>query len=104
MNGVKELRNKETDRIKETLNNLKKLGFVVKSTHNKMIIQGIKRNFIQGGIEVDSKLDHRIAMSFLCLGLLSKESIVVKNVETINSSFPNFYDSMKNIGAEFDYL
>ena len=70
----------------------------------EMIIQGIKRNFIQGGIEVDSKLDHRIAISFLCLGLLSKESIVVKNVETINSSFPNFYDSMKNIGAEFDYL
>ena len=104
MNGIKELRNKETDRIKETVNNLKKLGFEVKSTENKMIIHGMKRRFIKGDIEVDSKLDHRIAMSFLCLGLLSKEPIIVKNVETINSSFPNFYKSMKNIGAEFDYL
>ena len=69
-----------------------------------MSIQGIESNSIDGGIEIDSKLDHRIAMSFLCLGLLSKKPITVKNAETINSSFPKFCSSMRNIGAKINYL
>ena len=50
-------------------------------------------------IVIDSKFDHRIAMSFLCLGLLMENGIKVKNAETINSSFPSFYDIMKSLGA-----
>ena len=38
-------------------------------------------------------------MSFLCLGLLMKNGVRVNNAETISSSFPNFYDIMKSIGA-----
>ena len=45
--------------------------------------------------------DHRIAMSFLCLGLLMENGIKVINTETINTSFPNFYAIMKSIGANF---
>ncbi len=104
MNGIKDLRNKETDRIREMEENLKKLGIEILSYENKMIIQGIKNKYVIGGIEIDSKLDHRIAMSFLCLGLVTKNPITVRNTETINSSFPNFFNSMKKIGAKFDYL
>lgn len=100
MNGIKDLRNKETDRIREVEENLNKLGIKTKSSYDNLIIEGLGKNFVEGGIEVDSKLDHRIAMSFLCLGLLSKKPIIVKQSETINSSFPNFYDSMKKIGAK----
>ena len=49
---------------------------------------------------IDSKFDHRIAMSFLCLGLLMENGVKVKNAETISTSFPNFYGIMKSIGAK----
>ena len=104
MNGIKDLRNKETDRIKEVVENLNRLKIKTESSDDKMSIQGIESNSIDGGIEIDSKLDHRIAMSFLCLGLLSKKPITVKNAETINSSFPKFCSSMRNIGAKINYL
>ena len=52
-------------------------------------------------IVIDSKFDHRIAMSFLCLGLLMENGVKVKNAETINSSFPNFYEIMKSLGSNF---
>ena len=104
MNGIKDLRNKETDRIKEVVENLNRLKIKTESSDDKMSIQGIESNSIEGGIEIDSKLDHRIAMSFLCLGLLSKKPITVKNAETINSSFPKFCSSMRNIGAKINYL
>ena len=104
MNGIKDLRNKETDRIKEVVENLNRLKIKTESSDDKMSIQGIESNSIDGGIEIDSKLDHRIAMSFLCLGLLSKKPITVKNAETINSSFPKFCSSMRSIGAKINYL
>ena len=104
MNGIKDLRNKETDRIKEVVDNLNRLNIKTESSEDKMSIQGIESNYIEGGIEVDSKLDHRIAMSFLCLGLLSKKPITVKNAQTINSSFPDFCSSMKKIGAKINYV
>ena len=104
MNGIKDLRNKETDRIKEVEENLNKLGIKTKSSYDNLSIEGLNKNFIEGGIEVDSKLDHRIAMSFLCMGLLTKKPIIVKRAETINSSFPNFCNSMKKIGAQLNNI
>ena len=56
---------------------------------------------VVGGCSIDSELDHRIAMSFLILGLISKEPIKVLRTSTIDTSFPNFYKIMKEIGANF---
>ena len=99
MTGIKDLRNKESDRIKEMVQNLKKCGFSVKSTSNSISIIGNKKVNPGKEIVIDSKYDHRIAMSFLCLGLLMENGIKVKNAETINSSFPSFYNIMKSLGA-----
>ena len=99
MTGIKDLRNKESDRIKEMVENLKKFGFSVKSSTNSISIQGDKHINPKKEIVIDSKFDHRIAMSFLCLGLLMENGVKVKNAETINSSFPNFYEIMNAIGA-----
>ncbi len=101
MTGVKDLRNKESDRIKEIVENLKKFGFSVKSTIDSISIVGNKKINPKKEIIIDSKFDHRIAMSFLCLGLFMENGVKVKNAETINTSFPNFYDIMKSIGAKF---
>ena len=72
---------------KEVLNRLEKKGI-----GNKKINPGRE-------IIIDSKFDHRIAMSFLCLGLLMVNGVKVKNAETINSSFPSFFNIMKSLGA-----
>ena len=61
-------------------------------------------NSIDGGVEIHSKLDHRIAMSFLSLGLTSKKPIIVNDTETINSSFPNFLGVMNELGARLKYV
>ena len=101
MQGIKDLKNKESDRIKEMVVNLKKFGFSVKSTTNSISIIGNKKINPRKEIIIDSKFDHRIAMSFLCLGLLMENGIRVKNAETINTSFPSFFSIMKSIGANF---
>ena len=73
----------------------------VEHEKDKMVIKGKgKSNYIKGGVEIHSKLDHRIAMSFLSLGLTTKEPIVVRDTETINSSFPGFLNTMNKIGAK----
>ena len=101
MRGIKDLRNKESDRIKEMVENLNKFGFSVKSTTDSISIIGNTEVNPKKEIAIDSKFDHRIAMSFLCLGLLMEKGIQVNNAETINTSFPGFYNIMKSIGANF---
>ncbi len=99
MKGIKDLRNKESDRIKEMVENLDKFGFSVNSTTDTISIIGDTEVNPKKQITIDSKFDHRIAMSFLCLGLLMEKGIKVKNAETISTSFPGFYNIMKSIGA-----
>tara|TARA_B100001093_G_scaffold518147_1_gene602005 strand:+ start:440 stop:1765 length:1326 start_codon:yes stop_codon:yes gene_type:complete len=105
MEGVEELRYKETDRIKTICKGLNKVGIGTHETKNSMIIKGKGPNAtIIGDVEINSNLDHRIAMSFLCLGLITEKPIVVKDTDTINSSFPFFIDAMKKIGAKLNFL
>ena len=96
MNGVAELRVKETDRIKVMADGLMAAGADVRYDDDTMTVTG---SHIAGGMTVDSQHDHRIAMSFLTLGLISEAPVSVDGCETINTSFPNFAAIMKNAGA-----
>ena len=105
MEGIEELRYKETDRIKAVCEGLQKVGVKTIETHNSMVVKGIgPLGQINQNIEINSNLDHRIAMSFLCLGLISEKPIKVNDTDTIKSSFPFFLDKMKKIGAKFEQL
>jgi 3-phosphoshikimate 1-carboxyvinyltransferase len=102
MEGVEELRYKETDRIKAICEGLKKLGIETIDTRDSLVIKGKgSKTRVNGNVEIHSNLDHRIAMCFLCAGLISDNPIKVKGTDTINSSFPFFLDKMKEIGAKF---
>tara|TARA_B100001121_G_scaffold66682_1_gene58660 strand:- start:662 stop:1978 length:1317 start_codon:yes stop_codon:yes gene_type:complete len=98
MNGISELRVKESDRIKIISNGLIKAGVKTIEKAESLTIYGSKA---VGGCSIDSELDHRIAMSFLILGLISKEPIKVLRPSTIETSFPNFYKIMIELGANF---
>jgi 3-phosphoshikimate 1-carboxyvinyltransferase len=105
MEGVEELRYKETDRIKTVCEGLQKIGVVTHETSDSMVIEGKGPNAkIIGNVEIDSNLDHRIAMSFLCLGLITEKAIIVRNTDTINSSFPFFMQKMNKIGSNLNFF
>ena len=98
MNGISELRVKESDRIKIVSNGLNKVGIeTIEKTDSLEICGGP----IRGGCTIDSELDHRIAMSFLILGLVSNKPIRVLRSSTIKTSFPNFFEMMLNLGSRF---
>jgi 3-phosphoshikimate 1-carboxyvinyltransferase len=97
MEGIEELRYKETDRIKAMDDGLSSIGIKTKSTKDSLTIHGKgQKSLINGGIEIDSRLDHRIAMSFLIAGLVSDKPITVLNTSNINTSFPNFENILRN--------
>lgn len=96
MLGVEELRVKETDRIAVVAEGIIAAGGNVSYDDDSMTVTGGE---IAGGMTIDSQHDHRIAMSFLTLGMISAAPITVTGCGTINTSFPGFADSMNACGA-----
>ena len=91
--GVKHARVKETDRIDTTCRELEKLGCKLVEHEDGMSITG----GVTSGV-VDSHGDHRLAMAFSLIGL--KHDIKITNGEVFDVSFPNFIESMKELGFE----
>ena len=89
-----ELKVKETNRIDTIVNNLKAMGADVIATDDGMIINGGKA--LHGAI-IDSKLDHRIAMSFAVAGLNADGETEILGSECVDISFPGFYDLLNII-------
>jgi 3-phosphoshikimate 1-carboxyvinyltransferase len=88
-----ELRYKECDRIKAMVENLTRLGIKCKELPDGIIIEGGK---LKGG-KIDTYCDHRIAMSFAIASLISKNSIVVNDTSSIKTSYPMFFEHLKNL-------
>ena len=97
--GVNELRFKESDRFSGILNLLEKSGVRADSKKDDIIIYG-KSELKKGDIDIETNLDHRMAMSALVMGLVSKKEVKIDNDETIKTSFPSFYKVMLKIGAK----
>ena len=93
--GLNELRIKESDRIKSMAINLEKLGIEVNEHENGIDITG---GFMKGG-EIECFDDHRVAMSFAAAGNSSKDKILIKDADSIITSFPEFVQKMKQINS-----
>ena len=105
MEDIEELRFKETDRIHAMSEGLRLVGIDRKEKKDSMVIKGKGPDYrIKGNITIKSRLDHRIAMSFLCLGLITENPITVLDTDTINSSFPSFFEIMNGIGAKLESI
>ncbi len=99
MRGIRELRVKESDRIDAMARGLEACGVKVEEGQDYVIVHGRGPGGVAGGVTAASRLDHRIAMSFLCLGLAAKAPIAVDDAATIATSFPNFVELMRGLGA-----
>lgn len=101
MPGIHELRVKESDRIDAMARGLEACGVQVEETRDSLTVHGRGPRGVAGGATVASRLDHRIAMSFLCLGLATARPVTVDDASPIATSFPGFEPLMRDLGAPF---
>ncbi|MCC6920343.1 MAG: 3-phosphoshikimate 1-carboxyvinyltransferase [Alphaproteobacteria bacterium] len=99
MRGLKELRVKESDRIAAMARGLAACGVKVTELEDGLIVEGRGPGGVPGGATIATEMDHRIAMSFLCLGLGAQREITVDDSAFIATSFPGFSDLMTGLGA-----
>lgn len=98
MCDLEELRVKESDRLAAVAAGLKANGVIHRIEGDDLIVTG---GVVPGGGMVETHLDHRIAMSFLVLGLGAENPVAVDDANPIATSFPNFEKLMGDMGATF---
>lgn len=89
-----ELKVKESDRIAVMTENLERMGCDVQATDDGMIIHG--GTPLHGAV-IDSKKDHRIAMSFAVAGLVCDGELEIQDSDCVKISYPGFYDDLYSL-------
>jgi len=100
MQGVRELRVKESDRIDAMAKGLRAAGVTVDEGPDWWKVTGMGHGNVPGGATVASQLDHRIAMAFMVMGLATQKPMSVDDGSPIATSFPIFEDLMGGLGAQ----
>lgn len=99
MEGLAELRVKESDRLEAMVRGLKACGVSASSRGDTLTVTGVRR--MTGGARIQTDMDHRIAMAFLTLGLGSEAAVTVDDTTMIGTSFPRFREIMEGLGARY---
>ena len=99
MNGLAELKVKESDRLAATADGLAANGVRAEAVGDTLTVHGT--GAVAGGGTVATHLDHRIAMAFLVMGLASEQPVKVDDTAMIATSFPEFRTLMERLGARF---
>lgn len=99
MRGVKELRVKESDRIDAMAKGLRAAGVTVDEGDDWWVVTGLGHGQVPGGNTAESRLDHRIAMAFMVMGMATQQPVSVDDGSPITTSFPIFGPLMASLGA-----
>ncbi len=91
------LRIKECDRLAAVTSELNKLGAKIIEKEDGLVVTGVEK--LQGGVEVWSHKDHRIAMTLAIASTICEEPIVINDYECIAKSYPNFFEDFKALGG-----
>ncbi|VEB37825.1 3-phosphoshikimate 1-carboxyvinyltransferase [Legionella cherrii] len=100
LHGASELRFKESDRIATMVDGLKKLGIHAEAFDDGVMIEG---GMMHGGI-VESRGDHRIAMSFAIAGAVASEPVTIKNCANVATSFPLFIETARELQLQVEEI
>ena len=92
------LRIKECDRLAAVTSELNKLGAKIIEKEDGLVVTGVEK--LQGGVDVWSHKDHRIAMTLAIASTRCEEPIVIKDYECIAKSYPNFFEDFKTLGGD----
>ena len=98
LEGLAELRVKESDRLDAIVRGLTAAGIEVEDSDDALTVKG-GGGPPPGGARIEARLDHRIAMAFLVLGMAAEAPVEIDNATTIDTSFPGFADLMNGLGA-----
>ena len=94
------LRIKECDRLKAVATELNKLGANIEEKEEGLVIHGVQE--LEGGVEVWSWKDHRIAMTLAIASTRCKNPIIIKDYDCIAKSYPKFFEDYKMLGGAVD--
>ena len=93
--GIKELKVKETDRVKSLLENFSRMGLEAKEEENSLLIAGSSDEIKPA--ELESFGDHRIAMSMAIAALVSGEGCDIRDTACVDTSYPDFLEDLENV-------
>ena len=99
MRGLAELRVKESDRLSAIADGLSRCGVKVEAGPDSLTVEGTGTP-PKGGTTIATRLDHRIAMAFLVLGIGAAQPVGVDDATPIETSFPGFAGLMNRLGAD----
>lgn len=102
INGLAELRVKESDRLAAIADLLRGNGVACETGEDWIEIEGRGASGVPGGGLVETRGDHRIAMAGLILGLVSREGTAIDDAAMIDTSYPQFLEHMAALGAEME--
>jgi 3-phosphoshikimate 1-carboxyvinyltransferase len=100
LTGIKRLRIKESDRIAAMKEGLMRMNVDVMEEENSVTIKTSKPT----GAIIDPKNDHRIAMAFAVLSLVTEGETIIQDAECVSKSFPNFWSVMKHLGMNLEEI
>ena len=98
LEGLAELRVKESDRLDAIVRGLTAAGVEVEASDDALTVKG-GGGPPPGGARIEARLDHRIAMAVLVLGMVAEAPVEIDDATTIDTSFPGFADLMNGLGA-----
>lgn len=102
MHGLAELKVKESNRLQSVYDGLKACAVNCEIQGDTLIVHG-NRHPVGGGV-VTTHFDHRIAMSFLVMGMASEKPVEVDDITAIATSFPSFAELFNNAGAKISLV
>jgi len=101
MYGLAELRVKESDRLSAVLSGLRACGVSAGAIGDSLLVDGCD-GVVPGGERVSTHGDHRLAMSFLIMGLAARHPVAIDNAGMIATSFPGFARLIDSLGGSIE--
>lgn len=101
--NVENLRYKECDRITDFVAELRKAGADVEERQSEIIVHG-RPEGVEGGVEIDAHVDHRVIMALTVVGLRSKQGLTIRDAHHVAKSYPHYFEHLQSLGANIELV